>query len=338
MEPFGTLDDELVHRITIGNPDGMRAVILTYGAALAEMWVPDRAGRLADVVLGWDKLEDYVGQRGCFGATCGRYANRIADGRFLLDGVPYQLDVNEGPTTLHGGPRGFHKQVWQVLDRDTHHVTLGLLSPDGDQGFPGRLSTTVTYRISGGALYIVLNAASDVPTIINLVNHAYWNLGGHDALDVLDHTLQVNALHYLPVDDRKIPTGEIAPVADTAFDFRVARPVGFRVNATPAGYYDHNWCLDIARGEIGPALVLSDPESGRAMSVSTTEPGVQLYSAAHLDGSLRGKGGIAYPRAAGLAIETQNWPDAPNQAGFPTFDLRPDETYDHTIRYAFSAH
>lgn len=334
---YGVIEQAPVEAVTIRNANGLSARLISYGARLVEFWAPDRDGRFADVVLGWDTLGDYVGRRGCFGATCGRYANRIAGARFPIEGRTIGLQPNEGPNQLHGGPRGFDKQIWSIVANDEQAVVFGHVSPDGDQGFPGRLSAEVAYRLTDDdILEIAFSAETDAPTVANLVNHAYWNLAGHDSGDILNQTLRVSADSYLPVDDGKIPIGKPASVANTAFDFRQGARLGERIGKAPGGVIDHNLCLDGVRGTMREVAVLSDPASGRGMRLSTTEIGVQVYMAAHLDGSIAGKGGAFYPRAAGLALETQTWPDTPNRSDFPSARLDPGDTYDHRMALAFN--
>lgn len=335
---YGVLDGAPVEAVTIGNANGLSARLITYGARLVEFWAPDRDGDFADIVLGWDALGDYVARRGCMGATCGRYANRIAGARFALDDQIFDLAINEGPNQLHGGPHGFDKAVWEIVANDEQAVVFALRSPDGDQGFPGTLRAEVAYRLTDDdVLEIAFSAETDRATVVNLVNHSYWNLGGHGSGDILDHDMTVNASHYLPVGPGKIPTGEIADVAGTPFDFRDAKQVGKDIADAPDGYYDHNFCLDGTRGELREAVVLSDPGSGRRLRLSTTEAGVQIYTAAHLNASEPGKGGMPYPRAAGIALETQTWPDSPNRKAFPSARLDPGSTYDHRMALRFSA-
>ncbi|MCB1492555.1 MAG: galactose mutarotase [Rhodobiaceae bacterium] len=334
---YGTIGQLPVEAVTIKNTRGLTARVISYGARLVEFWAPDRDGHFADLVLGWDTLGDYVANRGCFGATCGRFANRIAGGRFSLDGRDFQITTNEGGNALHGGPQGFDKCVWEIKASDDDVVVFALTSADGDMGFPGKLHAEVAYRITeDDTLEIAFSAETDAPTVVNIVNHAYWNMAGHDSGDTLGQMLKINARSYLPVDAGKIPTGEVAPVAGTPFDFREAKPIGRDIADTPLGYYDNNFCLDGERGTLREALVMSDPASGRRMTLATTEAGVQVYTAGHLDGSQRGKGGAPYPKAAGVAIETQTWPDAPNWPDFPSARLDPGQSYDHRMAFRFT--
>ena len=335
LESLGQLDGIDVQRITLAGAQGFRAELLTYGARLAGLWVPDRNGTLADVVLGCDSLAGWRNEGRYMGATCGRYANRIAKGRFVLDGRDVQLDCNEGQQHLHGGRSGFDVQHWQVKDWSDTHATLVITSQDGDMGFPGTLTAQVTYRIEGLRLSVVMEAQTDAPTVVNLVNHAYFNLAGHASGDVLAQSLQVEAGFYLPVNDTLIPTGEIRSVTGTAFDFQSSRPVGAQMPGTEG--FDHNLCLSSPPDATGlrPCLQAEDPASGRRMQLSTTEPGVQLYTGAHFAG-MPGKAGASYQRFAGFAAETQRFPNSPNMQHFPSARLDPGQTYRHEMRYDFS--
>jgi aldose 1-epimerase len=332
IETVGQIDLGTVRSVTL-EAGGIRARLLNFGARLAELWVPDRAGVLADIVLGQDRLADWQAHGVYVGATCGRYANRIAGGRFDLDGQTLEVDRNEGGNQLHGGAAGFDLKIWEIESHSDAHVTFSCLSADGEMGFPGALSARVTYRLDAG-LRIEMEAIADAPTVVNLVNHAYYNLAGQGSGDVLDQILQVEAEHYLPVDEQLIPTGELCPVAGTAFDFRTARAIGA---ALPGfGGFDHNLCLSAPLGPDGlrPCLVALDPVSGRRMRLSTTEPGVQLYTGAHFDGG-PGKAGARYPRFAGFAVETQKFPDSPNRPQFPSARLEPGQKYSHVMRFDF---
>lgn len=331
----GQLGGKDVHRITLSGQDGLRAAILTNGARLAELWVPDRTDAVADIVLGFDKLTDWQDQGGYLGATCGRYSNRVADGRFSLDGRVIQLDCNEGRQHLHGGRSGLDTKLWQIEDHSDTHVTLTTESPAGEMGYPGTLAARVTYRVEGLGLTIEMEARTDAPTVVNLVNHAYFNLAGHGSGDVLGQSLQVDAAYYLPVDGRLIPTGEVRQVAGTPFDFRVSRAIG--ADMPGPGGFDHNLCLSSPTDAAGlrPCLRAEDPVSGRRMQVSTTEPGLQLYTGAHFDGT-PGKAGARYPRFAGFAAETQRFPNSPNSPHFPSARLEPGEVYRHVMKFDFT--
>ncbi len=332
---IGQLDGEDVLQITLVGGRGLRAEILTYGARLAELWVPDRNGVLADIVLGFDRLADWKDRGIYVGATCGRYSNRIAAGQFPLDGRIITVDRNEGQQHLHGGRSGMDTKHWQVEDHSETHLSLVTSSPDGEMGYPGALTARVTYRLQDPGLHIEMEAKADAPTVVNLVNHAYFNLAGHGSGDVLDQELQIDAGFYLPVDDRLIPTGEVRRVADTPFDFRTARPIG-AVFPGPGGF-DHNFCLSSPTDATGlrPCLQATDPASGRRMRLSTTEPGVQLYTGAHFNETL-GKAGARYPRFAGFAAETQRFPNSPNIPHFPSTRLDPGETYRHVMQFDFT--
>ena len=332
---IGQLHGQDVQRITLSGENGLRVAILTNGARLAELWVPDRKAQLADIVLGFDKLTDWQDQGGYLGATCGRYSNRVADGRFSLDGRPIQLDQNEGQQHLHGGRSGLDTKLWQIADHSDRHVTLASQSPDGEMGYPGALTARVTYRVQGLGLSIEMEATTDAPTVVNLVNHAYFNLAGHSSGDVLGQRLQVDAAFYLPVDERLIPTGEVRDVSGTPFDFRVARAIGAEMPG-PGGF-DHNLCLSSPTDAAGLRSCLSaeDPVSGRRMRVSTTEPGLQLYTGAHFDGT-HGKAGARYPRFAGFAAETQRFPNSPNSPHFPSARLEPGQIYRHVMMFDFT--
>lgn len=331
----GQIDDQEVQRITLTGTQELRAEILTYGARLAALWVPDRAGNPADIVLGFDAPADWRDAGGYLGAICGRYSNRVADGRMVLDGRPVQLDQNEGKQHLHGGRAGLDTKHWQIEELSDLHVCLTTASPDGEMGYPGNLSARVTYRLEGLGMRITLEATTDAPTPVNLVNHAYFNLAGHQSGDVLGQELQIDAAYYLPVDDRLIPTGEVRSVIDTPFDFRTSRPIGATMPG-PNGF-DHNLCLSAPTGSDGLRLCLRamDPASGRQLRLTTTEPGLQLYTGAHFDGG-PGKAGARYPRFAGFAAETQRFPNSPNMPHFPSARLDPGQVYRHVMLFDFT--
>lgn len=331
----GQLDGHDVHRITLEGAHGHKAVILTNGARLAELWVPDRAGELADIVLGFDRLTDWQDQGGYLGATCGRYSNRIAEGKFSLDGRTVQLDQNEGEQHLHGGRSGLDTKHWQVAELSDNYVSLTTSSPEGEMGYPGALTVRATYRLTGLELTIAMEAETSAPTVVNLVNHAYFNLAGHGSGNVLGQELQIDADNYLPVDDHLIPTGEVRQVAGTPFDFRAPRTIG--ADMPGSGGFDHNFCLSSQTGEDGlrSCLLAEDPISGRRMRLSTTEPGVQIYTGAHFDGT-PGKAGARYPRFGGFAAETQHFPNSPNMPHFPSARLSPGQVYQHIMRFDFS--
>ncbi len=346
-EPFGSANGSPVDRYTLTNGSGMRVRILTYGGVVQSIDVPDAHGRSANVVLGFGALEGYLAPNPYFGALIGRFANRIHGGRFSLDGAMYQLPANDGPNTLHGGPQGFDKQVWQAssaCDGTSARVTLQHTSPDGDQQFPGVLSTTVTYTLgSTGDLRLDYRATTDRPTPVNLTNHAYFNLSGEGSGSVEDHVLTIRANAYTPVDAALIPTGEIAPVAGTPLDFREPRRIGERIRddfeqLRFARGYDHNFVVDRPGGDrsLMQAARVEDAASGRVLEVFTTEPGLQFYSGNFLDGSLQGASGRLYRQTDALTLETQHYPDSPNEPHFPSTVLRPGETWASTTVFRFS--
>ena len=345
-EPFGTTPEgEAVRLYTVTNANGLVMKVTNYGGIITELHVPDRDGQLEDVVLGFDSLEPYFEDSPYFGALIGRYGNRIAGGKFSLDGETYTLPTNNGPNTLHGGDVGFDKVVWDAapFERDGEQgVVLTRTGPDGEQGFPGALDVTVTYTLTDDdELVFDYEATTDRATPVNLTQHSYFNLGGHDSGTVLDHELVINADAFTPVDETLIPTGEVRPVAGTPFDFRAPTAIGARIDADDEQIaygpgYDHNFVLNGEAGEMKLAARVYEPTSGRVMEVRTTEPGLQFYSGNFLDGSLTGKGGVTYDRRSAIALETQHFPDSPNQPGFPSTILRPGETYTSRTVYAFS--
>lgn len=339
-EPIGEIAGRAVRAFTLTGPGGLRARILTWGARLAELWVPDRAGRLADIVLGHDRLQDWQASTTYFGATCGRYANRIAGGRFMLEGERFQVDLNDGANHLHGGAAGFDRKHWSVAEASERHVTLTCVSEDGEMGYPGRLQASCTYRFDAdGWLWATMEATTSRPTVINLVNHAYFNMAGHDSGPVTGQLLRVAADHYLPVAADLIPTGEIAAVAGTPFDFRALRPIGQPMPG-PMGF-DHNLCLSSAAETVGDATLrfcaeAVDPASGRRLQLWTSEPGVQLYTGAYLDDRLPGKAGARVTAFGGFTLETQRFPDSPNRPAFPSSRLDPGHTYRHLMAVSFA--
>ncbi len=338
---FGSLEDgTTVDMLTLKNARGATAKVITYGATLTELWIPDRNGKLGDVVLGFDKLPGYVENHPYFGATVGRVANRIAKGKFTLDGREYSLEINNPPNSLHSGPKGLSHMVWKAEPLHEPHaaaVRFSCVSPDGDGGFPGKLSVTVVYRLTDDdELQLEYSAKTDKATPINLTNHSYFNLGG--GKDILDEILYLPAERYTPVDATLIPTGEILPVKGTPLDFTKPTAIGARIaemKGNPGGY-DHNYVLSNKAGEFKLAARVSDPRSGRQMEVWTTEPGVQFYSANFLDGTLTGKGGVAYGKHAGFCLETQHFPDSVNHPDFPSVILRPGGVYRTATTYKFS--
>jgi aldose 1-epimerase len=301
---------------------------------LTALWAPDRAGSLADIVLGHDRPEDYQTNHGYLGATCGRFANRIGGARFMLDGAEIGLAANEGTSQLHGGPVGFDRALWRIADRSPAQVTLAHVSPHQDMGFPGAVTATCTYRLEGLRLWIEMSATTDAPTVVNLAHHSYFNLAGQGAGTILGHRLQVMADHYLPVDAAKIPTGEVLSGRGTAFDFTAPRPIG-QAQPGPGGH-DHCFCLSAPLAltdgaPLRPAAWLSDPASGRSLRLATNQPGVQVYTGAHF-ADTPGKAGAVYPPFAGVALETQGFPDAPNRPQFPPARLDPGQIYRHLMR------
>ena len=337
--PFGELNGSVVEVFTLTSPDGAEVRVMPYGGIILSVRVPDRDGRLEDVVLGFDSLGEYVDDPAYFGALIGRHANRIRGGRFSLDGREYQLPVNNGENHLHGGPRGFHKVLWSARPLDDG-VALEYTSPDGDEGYPGTLRATVTYRWTAGhALSVDYEAETDAATPVNLTQHTYFNLSGDPEREILGHLLQLNADRFTPVDDGLIPTGEVARVDSTPFDFRQPCPMGARIGQkhpqfdAPGGY-DHNFALR-GDGSLSMAARVVEPRSGRVLELHTTEPGVQFYSGNFLNGEAVGKGGIPYEHRCGFCLEPQHFPDAPNQPAFPSTILRPGEQYTSRTVYRF---
>lgn len=346
-EPFGRLPDgRSVDLFTMRSGDGIEVRAMTYGAIITSIRTPDRNGTAADIVLGFDSLGGYLAGSPYFGAVVGRYANRIAGGRFTLDGVTYRLARNNGPNSLHGGERGFDKVLWsgESFQTDsTAGVTFRYVSQDGEEGYPGTLRIVVTYTLTDrNELTIAYNATTDKATPINLSQHTYWNLHGEGRGDILDHVLTLDASAFTPVDSTLIPTGQIAPVRGTPFDFRRATAIGARINEANEQLrfgrgYDHNWVLDSGgAGTLIAAARVEDPVSGRRLDIRTTEPAIQFYSGNFLDGTLKGKTGLMYGHRTALVLETQHFPDSPNHGNFPSTILRPGERYESRTVIAFS--
>ena len=348
---FGkTPDGTPVEIYTLCNSHGMTATIMTYGGIVTSLKVPDKHGKFDDVVLGFDNLDDYTKDsyvKACpyFGALIGRYGNRIAFGKFSLDGVTYTLATNNVPNSLHGGLKGFDKQVWTARPLPTAHgpaLILTYVSQGGEEGYPGTLSVTAIYTVTeDNALRLDYTATTSAKTVVNLTHHSYFNLRGSG--DVLGHVVYINADKFTPVDSGLIPTGELRPVKGTPFDFLKPTPIGARINDTNEeqivlGHgYDHNWVLNKQANELSLAASVYEPTTGRTLDVWTTEPGTQFYTGNFLDGSITGKGGRVYEFRNGFCFEPQHYPDSPNHPAFPTTELNPGETYHNTIIYKFSA-
>jgi aldose 1-epimerase len=339
---FGRLPDgTLIERYTLTNKNGLIARIMTFGATLTELHVPDRNGELGDVTLGFDNFESYFKGHPHFGSTTGRVANRIAKGRFTLDGVEYKLATNNGPNHLHGGLKAFDKVVWKataVRRAAGPAVKFTYRSPDGEEGYPGTMDVTVVYTLTNNnELKIEYTATTDKATPVNLTNHAYFNLAGEGT--VHDHELTIFADRFTAVDNTLIPTGELKHVDGTPLDFRAPHRIGARIAQIPGepGGYDHNYVINRKGRGLTRTAQVYEPKTGRVMEVYTTEPGVQLYTGNFLDGSLTGKGGVVYHKQTGFCLETQHFPDSINQPKFPSIVLRPGQTFRSTTVYAFSA-
>ena len=346
-ELFGKLADGTeIHRWSLEN-GGTRLKVLSYGGIVQSLEVPDRDGRYANVSLGFDDIEDYVAKSPYFGALIGRYGNRIGEGRFTLDGTAHQVDVNDGVNNLHGGGKGFDKAVWDIepfVDGSDVGLYLYCTSVDGEMGYPGTLKVKVTYTLTrDGDWRIDYEATTDKATVVNLTSHVYWNLAGEGSGTIEDHELTIAAARYTPTDPGLIPTGELAEVASTPFDFGAGKAIGRDIRTghpqlVAAQGYDHNWVLDKgATAEPEQVATLTDPSSGRTLKIATTEPGLQFYSGNFLDGTLIGTGGRIYRQGDALCLETQHFPDSPNQPSFPTTTLRPGETYRTTTIHSFGA-
>jgi aldose 1-epimerase len=348
VSDFGkTAEGVPVYRYVLTNDKGAEAVVISYGATLVSLKVPDRNGKIADVVLGYDSVDGYEQGTSYFGGTIGRYGNRIAGGQFTLDGKIFHVPTNDGPNSLHGGTIGFNKRVWTAVDRsraDADVLELSYTSADGEEGYPGTLKVKVTYTLpaESNELRIDYWATTDKDTVLNLTNHSYFNLTGDASQNILDHQLVLHALKFTPVDSTLIPTGEERSVQGTPFDFTKPTAIGARINQDDEQLkfgkgYDHNWVLEKTdKDGLQLAAEVFDPSSGRVLEILTTEPGIQFYSGNFLDGTAKGKGGQLYAYRTGLALETQHFPDSPNHPNFPSTELKPGQTYRSTTVLRFS--
>ena len=344
VSDFGEAEGEKVKLYKITFPDKLEAELTNYGGIIISLKIPDKEGKLEDVVLGYNNLDGYLKKTPYFGALVGRYGNRIAQGKFSLNGKKYTLAQNNGPNSLHGGTKGFDKVVWTVADTTISEVKVDLkltyISPDGEEGFPGNLSVAVVYSFTADGLSILYQATTDQPTVVNLTQHTYFNLAGNTKNNILNHQLMLNADAFLPVDSTLIPTGEKRAVEGTPFNFTEAKVIGRDINTENqqlayGGGYDHCWVLNNS-GMNKVAASVYHPPSGRYMEVFTQEPGIQFYSGNFLDGSIIGKNGNVYQHRSGLCLETQHFPDSPNQPEFPSVVLKPGEKYSTQTRYQFS--
>lgn len=346
-KPFGqTPSGESVTLFTLRNTSGMEVQIMNYGGIITKILTPDKNGAIEDVVLGFETLDEYIKDTPFFGASVGRYGNRIAKGKFSLDGVGYQLATNNNGNTLHGGLKGFDKVVWQVISAsetaEGPKIVLKYISKNMEEGFPGNLTVHLSYVLTAkNELSVEFSATTDKATIINLCNHSYFNLSGNAKQNVLAHTLQLNAPKLVAVDVQLIPTGDLIPVAGTPFDFLSPQVIGSRIDQTDneqikrGGGYDHCFAFDKPLGQFAVAAIAHDPISGRTLEASTTEPGVQLYTGNFLDGHLKGKNGAIYGKRSGFCLETQHYPDSPNRPNFPSTVLRPGNHYSTKTNYKF---
>lgn len=346
-QPFGKMPDGTqidVYNLSEGN---VEARIITYGGIVVSLKTPDKSGKVDDIVLGFDNLDQYVKVSNApgnpfFGALIGRYGNRIANAEFTLEGKQYHVPANDGKNSLHGGPHGFNNQVWKGKEIP-NGVELTYLSKDGEAGYPGNLSVTVRYTLTGSALHIDYSATTDKPTVLNLTNHSYFNLAGQGNGDILNHELTLYASKFTPVDSTLIPTGELRPVAGTPFDFLKPHRIGERINADDeqlkiAKGYDHNWVIDSqGAGKLANTAEVYEPTTGRVLRVSTTQPGVQFYTGNFLDGSIKGKEGKTYVHRGGFCLETQHFPDSPNHPKFPTTELKPGQRFHSVTVFTFAA-
>ena len=345
-QPFGKSPDGTPIEIYTLNDGRVEARIMTYGGTVVSLRVPDRKGQAADVVLGFDNLDGYVANNNnkgtaFFGALIGRYANRIAHATFTLDGKKYEVPKNDGDHSLHGGTHGFNNVVWKAKTI-ANGIELTYLSKDGEAGYPGNLTTVVRYTLVKGNLRIDYSSTTDKDTVLNLTNHSYFNLAGQGNGDILGHQLTLDASRFTPVDATLIPTGELKSVELTPFDFRKPTAIGSRINADDEQLhrgrgYDHNWVLDAKGGTLAEAAQVYEPNSGRVLRVLTDQPGIQFYSGNFLDGTIKGKGGVAYQHRSGLCLETQHFPDSPNHPAFPSTELKPGQKFHSVTVYSFSA-
>lgn len=336
---------EEVDLYTMANSNGLEAAITTYGGRLVRLKTPDRDGRFADIVLGFDTLDGYLQKNPFFGALVGRYANRIANAEFTLDETTYHISRNSGENSMHGGFRGFDKVVWrarEVAMNGGPALELTYVSKDGEEGYPGTLTATVTYSLSDSdELRIDYSATTNKKTILNLTNHSYFDLSGEGAGSIVDHAVTINADKFTPVNSHLIPTGELRAVASTPFDFRQPTRIGERIDSPDqqivyAQGYDHNYVLNRDGGAPSFAARVSDPRSGRVMEVFTTQPGMQFYTGNHLDGTVKGKGGLVYGFRSGVCFETQHFPDSPHRPEFPSTELSPEQRYQRSTTFRFS--
>ena len=342
----GTHNSKPTGLYTLKNNKGMVAQITNFGAKIVSIYVPDRNGNMNDIMLGYDTIGEYISGDSYFGAICGRCANRIANGKFVIDGQTYQLPINNEPNSLHGGPDGFNNQVFEagVVEKTANGqaVVMTYISKDGEMGYPGTLKVKITYTLNeNNELRLDFEATTDKVTHVNICSHGYFNLSGEGTSSMLDHEMMINADKFTPITELVIPTGELKPVAGTPMDFTKPTVIGKRINEKYDQLdfgkgYDHNWVINKKEGELGLAAVYYDPSTGRQMEVLTTQPGVQFYSGNWLNGSPKGKGGKAYPQRSALCLETQNFPDSPNHSNFPSTLLKPGEVYKHICIYKFS--
>ena len=346
VEEFGEVHGKPAHAWRLDSGDGLSIRVSDYGARLTELHVPDSSGETADIVLGFDDVESYIASPAYFGATVGRYGNRISKGQFQLLGRDYQLDCNEGQNHLHGGRNGWDSRIWSAdVNEGGNSITFRTTSPDGEMGFPGTCEVESTYQVEDGKLRIIMQATPSATTIINMVHHSYYNLAGHASGSVVDQLMQLPSEFYIPVDGQLMPTGEVLKVNGTPYDFRELRPIGAAFDDLPplgvdvfqgGSGYDHNWCLEGGSAGLVAAAELHDPVSGRRMKMSSTEPGVQMYTGGYLHDQMFGKGAQPYCKYAGFTLETQKFPDSPRFLHFPTTTVREGETYRHEMLLEFS--